>query len=54
MIAVLNDHFISILVDREERPDLDHHFAGVMAAMTGRSERVARGTFTLAHSQNRT
>ena len=37
VIAALNEHFISILVDREERPDLDHHFAGVMAAMTGRS-----------------
>ena len=37
VIAVLNEHFISILVDREERPDLDHHFTDVMAAMIGRS-----------------
>jgi uncharacterized protein YyaL (SSP411 family) len=37
VIADLNEHFINILVDREERPDLDHHFAGIMAAMTGSS-----------------
>lgn len=37
VIKALNDHFISILVDREERPDLDHHFIGVMLAMDGRS-----------------
>ncbi len=37
VIAALNDHFITILVDREERPDLDHHFMEVMLAMDGRS-----------------
>ncbi|WP_171182006.1 thioredoxin domain-containing protein [Ruegeria sp. HKCCD8929] len=35
VISILKDHFVSILVDREERPDLDHHFAAVMSAMTG-------------------
>ena len=37
IVSVLNDNFISILVDREERPDLDRHFADVMMAMIGRS-----------------
>ena len=37
IVAVLNEYFVSILVDREQRPDLDRHFADVMMAMTGRS-----------------
>ena len=37
VVSVLNDNFISILVDREERPDLDRHFSDVMMAMIGRS-----------------
>ncbi|MFQ5624812.1 MAG: thioredoxin domain-containing protein [Paracoccaceae bacterium] len=37
VIELLNREFVSILVDREERPDLDHHFAAVMAAATGQS-----------------
>jgi len=37
IVSVLNDNFVSILVDREERPDLDRHFADVMMAMIGRS-----------------
>ena len=37
VVSVLNDNFVSILVDREERPDLDRHFADVMMAMIGRS-----------------
>ena len=37
VVSVLNDNFVSILVDREERPDLDRHFSDVMMAMIGRS-----------------
>jgi uncharacterized protein len=37
VIETLNEHFVSILVDREERPDLDNHFMEIMLAMVGRS-----------------
>jgi len=33
---LLNEHFISIKVDREERPDLDHVYMAVTQMMTGR------------------
>ena len=33
--AILNKYYISIKVDREERPDLDGHFMKVLTAMTG-------------------
>jgi len=32
---LLNEHFISIKVDREERPDLDHIYMAATVAMTG-------------------
>jgi len=32
---VLNEHFVSIKVDREERPDVDHIYMTVCQAMTG-------------------
>lgn len=32
---VLNEHFISIKVDREERPDIDHIYMAACQAMTG-------------------
>ncbi|MBI1977466.1 MAG: thioredoxin domain-containing protein [Candidatus Omnitrophica bacterium] len=32
---LLNDHFISIKVDREERPDVDHIYMQAVMAMTG-------------------
>ena len=32
--AILNKHFISIKVDREERPDIDHIYMEVCQAMT--------------------
>src|SRR5216117_1781436 len=36
---VMNEHFINIKVDREERPDLDQIYMGATVAMTGsRSE----------------
>ncbi|MCA9393784.1 MAG: thioredoxin domain-containing protein [Candidatus Omnitrophica bacterium] len=36
MIAkYLNDHFVSIKVDREERPDVDHIYMSAVQAMTG-------------------
>jgi len=35
VIDRLNADFVSILVDREERPDLDHHFMTIMDAMEG-------------------
>lgn len=35
VVATLNDRFVSILVDREERPDLDGHFMEFMQAVSG-------------------
>ncbi len=32
----LNDHFVSIKVDREEYPDLDHYYQSACSLMTGR------------------
>ena len=32
---LLNAHYISIKVDREERPDLDGHFMAIITSMTG-------------------
>lgn len=32
---IMNDHFINIKVDREERPDLDHIYMDAVQAMTG-------------------
>ena len=33
---LLNDNFISIKVDKEERPEIDHIYMTVCQAMTGR------------------
>ncbi|UCF04908.1 MAG: thioredoxin domain-containing protein [bacterium] len=33
--ALLNEHFVSVKVDREERPDIDHIYMAVCQAMTG-------------------
>lgn len=33
--AILNQHYISIKVDREERPDIDQIYMSVCQAMTG-------------------
>ena len=33
--AMLNTHYISIKVDREERPDLDGHFMKLLTVLTG-------------------
>ncbi|MBU1749775.1 MAG: thioredoxin domain-containing protein [Chloroflexi bacterium] len=33
--AMLNEHFVSIKVDREERPDLDHIYMTAVQALTG-------------------
>jgi uncharacterized protein YyaL (SSP411 family) len=33
---LLNEHYISIKVDREERPDVDHLYMAICQAMTGR------------------
>ena len=35
MAALLNDRFISIKVDREERPDLDQIYMSAVQALTG-------------------
>jgi uncharacterized protein len=35
VIALLNAHFVSILVDREQRPDIDAHFMEVLGAIRG-------------------
>ncbi|MBT3927857.1 MAG: thioredoxin domain-containing protein [Rhodospirillaceae bacterium] len=37
VIEALGQDYVSILVDREERPDLDSHFSDIMLAMTGQS-----------------
>jgi uncharacterized protein YyaL (SSP411 family) len=37
VIETLNEHFVSILVDQDERPDLSGHFMEIMLAMTGSS-----------------
>ncbi|MEO5363099.1 MAG: thioredoxin domain-containing protein [Magnetococcus sp. DMHC-8] len=34
-VSLLNAHFVSIRVDRDERPDLDSHFMHILTAMTG-------------------
>jgi uncharacterized protein YyaL (SSP411 family) len=34
--AVMNEHFVNIKVDREERPDLDHIYMSAVQLMTGR------------------
>ena len=31
----MNEHFVNIKVDREERPDLDHIYMDAVQAMTG-------------------
>ncbi|HEY0272821.1 MAG TPA: DUF255 domain-containing protein, partial [Chitinophaga sp.] len=33
--ALMNDYFINIKIDREERPDLDHIYMDALQAMTG-------------------
>ncbi len=33
--AFLNAHFVCVKVDREERPDVDHHFMQAVQRMTG-------------------
>ncbi|MBK6910754.1 MAG: thioredoxin domain-containing protein [bacterium] len=33
--AYLNEHFIAVKVDREERPDVDHHYMQAVQRMTG-------------------
>jgi uncharacterized protein YyaL (SSP411 family) len=33
--AILNEHFVSVKVDREERPDLDRIYIGAVQALTG-------------------
>jgi uncharacterized protein len=33
--AMMNEHFINIKIDREERPDLDHIYMDAVQAMTG-------------------
>jgi uncharacterized protein YyaL (SSP411 family) len=33
--ALMNDHFINIKIDREERPDLDHIYMDAVQAMSG-------------------
>src|SRR5574343_96818 len=33
--AFMNQHFINIKIDREERPDLDHFFMDAVQALTG-------------------
>ncbi len=33
--AIMNEHFINVKVDREERPDLDRIYMSAVAAMTG-------------------
>ena len=32
---IMNDHFVAIKVDREERPDIDHIYMTAVTSMTG-------------------
>ena len=34
---ILNEHFVSIKVDKEERPDIDRHFQEIFITMNGRA-----------------
>lgn len=34
--AIMNEHFVCIKVDREERPDIDHQYMDAVQLMTGR------------------
>ena len=34
--AVMNEHFVNVKVDREERPDVDQLYMDAVQAMTGR------------------
>ncbi|MDY6874818.1 MAG: thioredoxin domain-containing protein [Chloroflexota bacterium] len=36
LAAILNEHFVSVKVDREERPDLDRIYMSAVQALTGR------------------
>lgn len=45
---ILNKHFVSIKVDREERPDIDKHFQGVYQLMNSRPGGWP-GSFFLTH-----
>jgi uncharacterized protein YyaL (SSP411 family) len=33
--AIMNEHFVNIKIDREERPDLDHIYMDAVQSMTG-------------------
>ena len=33
--SIMNEHFVNIKIDREERPDLDHIYMDAVQAMTG-------------------
>ena len=35
-LAIMNEHFVNIKIDREERPDLDHIYMDAVQAMTGK------------------
>ncbi len=37
LAANLNEHFVSVKVDREERPDIDKHFQEIFVTMNGRA-----------------
>jgi uncharacterized protein YyaL (SSP411 family) len=37
LAKLLNEHFVSIKVDREERPDIDKHYQEVFVTMNGRA-----------------
>ena len=41
--ALMNEHFVSIKVDREERPDLDAIYMDAVQAMTGQRRLAADG-----------
>ena len=36
LAKILNDHFVAIKVDREQRPDLDHIYMQAVQTLTGR------------------
>ena len=40
--AIVNEHFIAVKVDRDERPDIDSRYQAAVQAVSGQGETVLR------------
>ncbi len=49
--ALLNEHFVAVKVDREERPDIDKHFQKVYQLMNGRPGGWPTSIFLTPHKK---